>query len=57
MARESGMASSSLRSEREQIVRERDMAIIRKVAPALPLPGSGGPPAVVDQISAPSIGG
>ena len=58
------VAGQLLNYEREQMARERDMAIIRKVAPpkptadyGLPLPGSGGPPSVVEPIGAPSIGG
>jgi hypothetical protein len=58
------IAGRLLSYEREQMARERDMAIIRKVAPpkpaadfGLPLPGSSGPPSVGAPIASPSIGG
>ena len=58
------IARELLPYERQQMAREREMfppidqpAKLKPPEPALPLPGSGGPPHVVQPISTPSIGG
>ena len=58
------IARELLPYERETLARERMMlppidqpAKLGPPAPALPLPGGGGPPSIVVPISAPSIGG
>jgi len=58
------IAREFLPYERQQMARDREMfppidqpAKLKPPAQALPLPGSGGPPHVVQPISAPSIGG
>ena len=58
------IARELLPYERQQMAREREMfppidqpAKLKPPEQALPLPGSGGPPQIVQPISTPSIGG